>query len=143
MDSIGQQSGAPANDIKTVLRQLRHGQTGCALTSFADLETRLVLRSDSEGFIAQERLDQLCQLAAKCFDLREVAAAALPREQTEGERDIPVTLVLGKDSGESLIFSKAHEQAREALLCRFNTPEGAEAAIAATEHTATLLSGVK
>lgn len=49
------------------LDALRAAAPGCSLAAFGDLHARLVLRSSALRPWPQERLDELCAQAARCF----------------------------------------------------------------------------
>ena len=53
--------------IQAHLDSLRKRVSGCDLTAFGDLSSRLILRSSSAEPCQRERLDQLCQHAVDSF----------------------------------------------------------------------------
>ena len=56
------------------LDALRAAAPGCSLAAFGDLRTRLVLRASAARPWPQERLDELCVQAARCFAAADSAA---------------------------------------------------------------------
>lgn len=58
------------------LDSLRAAAPGCGLVAFGDLNTRLVLRTSARAPWPQERLDELCAQAARCFASTDTGALA-------------------------------------------------------------------
>ncbi len=56
------------------LDRLRAVADGCSLAAFGDLRTRLMLRVSSDHPWPQERLDELCTQAVRCFDRADSSA---------------------------------------------------------------------
>lgn len=91
------------------LETLRADVPGCAVIAFADLQTRIVLVSSSEGAARRETLDSLCAGAVALF---EAAARA-----GEPEADI----ALRSHGGMTEIALRDSERMDEAL-CAICTP---------------------
>lgn len=94
------------------LDSLRAAAPGCSLAAFGDLNTRLVLRTSAARPWPQERLDELCMQAARCFASADSPGVA-EHFLDEGER-IDQAILL--EPSEVRLFLRAPEEESD-LLC--------------------------
>ncbi len=55
------------------IHALRAEISGCRLVAFGDVQTRLMLKASHGADVRREVLDQLCDEAASCFDMIDIA----------------------------------------------------------------------
>ena len=115
------------------LDRLRAATEGCSLAAFGDLRTRLVLRVSSENPWPQERLDDLCKTAARCFGQADSAAI---RDGLLGGVSAPVNEAMVLGAREIRMFVRSDEDPSDMICCVCQSAEdvavlsnGARAAI--------------
>ena len=102
------------------LDAMRTATRGCRLAAFGDLRTRLVLRASAEKSWPQERLDELCTLAADSVGQADGGGMA----ELFAGAPLDEAIVLGRD-GIRLFIRPANGES-DVICCVCDTAEALE-----------------
>ncbi len=117
------------------LDDLRGSVTGCDLAAFADLSSKLVLRSSSVNSIPRERMDQLCSVAKQCFELTEAAQDLENASSTAAHRCAIVF-----SSRDSLVFVGAADDPDDVTCITVDAGHDLDAAVTRTTDASNSIS---
>ncbi|WP_109464637.1 hypothetical protein [Albibacillus kandeliae] len=96
------------------LDRLRAVADGCSLAAFGDLRTRLMLRVSSDHPWPQERLDELCTQAVRCFDRAD--SSAISSHLLGGARGV-VNEALELGDNEIKLFVRSDADPSDVICC--------------------------
>lgn len=104
------------------LDALRAAAPGCSLAAFGDLHARLVLRSSASRHWPQERLDELCAQAARCFSAADDPALTHHFVPEKGRLDEAILL----DPTDIRLFLRSPQDEADLICVVVNSVEDFE-----------------
>ncbi len=120
--------------LQTHLDDLRKQVSGCDLTAFGDLSSRLILRSSSAETCQRERLDQLCQRAVDSFS----KAALIPASEMVDRAVCGHSAVMFA-GGKSFIFARPGPTSDEFVCAVSDATLDSVTALEATQSSTRLI----
>ena len=105
------------------LNALRTAAPGCSLAAFGDLSTKLVLRVSSDKTWPQERLDDLCNLAARCF--QQTDSKAVSADLLGGDTSL-VNRAMVLEAREIKLFVRSEADPADMICCVCRSAEDLE-----------------
>lgn len=105
--------------ITDKMDRLRESCRECRTIAFADLQTGMVFASSTREKVAQESLDELCEIAFQCLAGRE--AKSIARALSRSDESPPRTVLLNRKD-RVFAFLRAPAPAGEAICLVLDAP---------------------